>query len=268
MPLERRNKYTNLILLCRNHHKVIDAQEGKYSAERLHQIKIDHEVWVADQLAFDAARQFEEETYAGVVDKWEDLAHVEGWLAWSSHVLSFGQPEMQSDLDRDLRQLRGWLLNRVWPRRYPDLKNAFENFRRVLEDFHECFWKHAEPLNDGQTLLTHKFYQIKEWDEGLYRKLLKQYEFHVYLVQDLMLELTRAANLVCDQIRQHLTPSYRLDSGRLMVQTGPSSDLAFRDIVVEYDSNERELDFPYPGFQAFLTKRGGRSLYFDSGIEP
>jgi hypothetical protein len=41
MPLEQRNDYSNLILLCRKHHKVIDAQELTYSVEVLHQVKRD-----------------------------------------------------------------------------------------------------------------------------------------------------------------------------------------------------------------------------------
>jgi hypothetical protein len=38
--------YDNLILLCANHHKLIDDQVDYYSVERLQQIKRDHEDWV------------------------------------------------------------------------------------------------------------------------------------------------------------------------------------------------------------------------------
>jgi HNH endonuclease len=121
MPLERRNSYANLILLCRNHHKVIDAQEGEYTVSGLHEMKAVHEAWVAAQLGFDAAKQRDDELYAGMIETWERLAHVDEWLDWGSRVLGGGQPSMRVEIDRDLRELRSWLLNRVWPRRYPSL---------------------------------------------------------------------------------------------------------------------------------------------------
>ena len=42
--------YSNLILLCCNHHKEIDDQTYKYTTKKLIQIKIDHENWVNEKL--------------------------------------------------------------------------------------------------------------------------------------------------------------------------------------------------------------------------
>ncbi|MFA4830486.1 MAG: HNH endonuclease [Thermodesulfovibrionales bacterium] len=44
------NKYDNLILLCRIHHKIIDDQPNTYTVERLRKIKVTHEKWVRDSL--------------------------------------------------------------------------------------------------------------------------------------------------------------------------------------------------------------------------
>ena len=48
-PKEQRNKYENLILLCRNHHAAIDKQDSIHSVEDLRTMKADHERWVSDQ---------------------------------------------------------------------------------------------------------------------------------------------------------------------------------------------------------------------------
>lgn len=45
------NKYENLILLCRNHHREVDQQPNSYSVTILKNWKTDHERWVADRLA-------------------------------------------------------------------------------------------------------------------------------------------------------------------------------------------------------------------------
>ena len=42
--------YENLILLCRVHHKTMDDQPNHYTAERLRDIKTEHEKWVNDRL--------------------------------------------------------------------------------------------------------------------------------------------------------------------------------------------------------------------------
>jgi|GEM_PF-1334847 len=50
LSLEYRNTYSNMILLCRNHHIVIDQDVDKFSVPYLHKIKADHENWIAEQL--------------------------------------------------------------------------------------------------------------------------------------------------------------------------------------------------------------------------
>lgn len=47
---EDRRKHPNLILLCREHHKIIDSQPNTYSVAVLRQMKIDHEFWVERML--------------------------------------------------------------------------------------------------------------------------------------------------------------------------------------------------------------------------
>ena len=43
LPLEERDKYDNLILLCEEHHTIVDNQVYTYPVERLRQMKVDHE---------------------------------------------------------------------------------------------------------------------------------------------------------------------------------------------------------------------------------
>jgi len=44
------NGYDNLILLCMNHHKIIDDNEDKYTVNKLIEIKNKHEAWVFAKL--------------------------------------------------------------------------------------------------------------------------------------------------------------------------------------------------------------------------
>lgn len=268
MPMEKRNLYSNLILLCRNHHKIIDAQASEYTVTKLRHMKLEHEAWVEAQLGFDKARQIDEVQYASMIDQWERLAHVDTWTGWTSGSFFGGQPAISVAIDRDLFELRTWLFNRVWSGRCPELESALQNFRFVLDDFQETFRQHARPNGDRE-LMTEKFYKIDHWNEDLYRRLVQQYEFHVDLVQDLTLELTRASNLVCDRVRRHLFHSYRLEEGRLFVQLGPTvDDLRDHAAIIQYDANERQRDAPYPGLPKFLIERSQRDYVFGKGTEP
>jgi hypothetical protein len=48
MPLDERNRYENLILLCEEHHHLVDRQEATYPVEKLLQMKYDHEAVIAE----------------------------------------------------------------------------------------------------------------------------------------------------------------------------------------------------------------------------
>src|SRR5258708_13805510 len=50
LPMELRNLYSNLILLCPTHHTEIDNNEREWTVEKLHQMKQEHEEWINERL--------------------------------------------------------------------------------------------------------------------------------------------------------------------------------------------------------------------------
>lgn len=55
LPTGNGDEYSNLILLCKVHHKVVDDQHTDYPAERLKELKLQHERWVSKSLASENA---------------------------------------------------------------------------------------------------------------------------------------------------------------------------------------------------------------------
>ncbi len=49
-PPDEIDSYDNLLLLCRTHHKMVDDQLSTFTPEALHQLKGNHEAWVAETL--------------------------------------------------------------------------------------------------------------------------------------------------------------------------------------------------------------------------
>src|SRR6516164_6179347 len=54
---DERDKYDNLILMCKTHHKLIDDQPETYTVEILHDMKDKHIEWVNVNLSSDAEKQ-------------------------------------------------------------------------------------------------------------------------------------------------------------------------------------------------------------------
>lgn len=258
------DSYQNLILLCRNHHKLVDDNPDYYTVDMLKAMKANHEEWVRTSLdGFDANRQRDEETYAEYVETWSELIDFDHWSSWTSGLLSAGQPVLDADVFEQLGQVAEWLFARVWPKRLPQLEDAFVNFLWVLQDFLKVFYKHAERV--GNILRTEKFYRVAHRDPELYEEISLEHSFHVDLVEDLALELTRAANFVCDRVRQYVYPNYRIKEGVVVIKSGPYWLFEWRKHRPEYREPER-TSVPYPGLEEFKRIRSTRDIAFGTGI--
>lgn len=194
--------------------------------------------------------------------EWAAKLDLDNWRGWTSFLLSNDHPRMDADHDARLEDLRNWLLARAWPEGFDAVRAGFTNFRLVLQDFHEAFRSRASV--EGSMLITKKFYQIDEWDPERYKSLSNQYKDHVDLVQDLVLELNRAANFVCDRVREAIDPRFRMIEGRAVVESGPTMEMRFVQLAAEYRGAER-VDRPYPGIEAFREVRYSRADGFCFG---
>jgi hypothetical protein len=262
LPMNRRDLFENLVILCNTCHKIVDDQFLHYTVELLRKLKQDHESWVLETLGVgDERKRCDDLTYADYVDSWAAQADLANWLDWSYGMLSNGRPRMRADRAERLEQLKTWILGRVWPGRYPELEAAFHNFRRVLEDLLNTFHLGAEAVGDG-ILLSTRNYSPKEWlEQEEFEAGLARHEKHVYLVMDLMAELTRAANYVSDRVRQHLSPTYRLKEGLVLMMGGPFENGADRTFRLQYRGEER-VSIPYPGLAKFVSQRAKRDYCF------
>jgi len=170
---------------------------------------------------------------------------------------------MKVEVFRTLEELGRWILSRVWPPGFERLRGAFDNFKAVLEDLLYVFARHMAEKNG--IYWTERFYRIPEYDPKHYEALSKQFDMHVGLVSDLTLELTRAVNWICAEVRATIDRSYRLKEGMLLVDSGPYRGLNFITHRVEYRPQDFEgRSLPYAGLDDFATTRFRRDLTLDS----
>ncbi len=143
-----RDHHSNLILLCGNHHKLVDDQENGWPVERMRRVKSEHEAWVTRTLAFDASAAESKEPLFHMIQSGADLWSLIA-SAWS--FLPSYSEENRTDAEIEqlismLDELKDWM----------DIASSLESLkeqrdarRRMDEILEEC-------VNSGYFLYSRK----------------------------------------------------------------------------------------------------------------
>jgi hypothetical protein len=265
---EQRDLYSNLILLCSTHHKIIDDQEIEYTVEKLQLFKESHEKWVQENLNVDQKKTKDDEVYAIYIEKFIELTSINRWNDWTSWMLGMGEslPKLEFDL---LMEVPNYIVSRIWSGRYLKLEQAFYNFKDIVNDLIGVYYLY--PNERTNSYAVEKFYReyYREnfpnggFDEKKVDIMINKYYYHVSLIKDLILELTRAANYILDLIREYIFEGFMIAEGALMVTDGGVN--GYSSSRVEYRRAERE-ELPYKGLRDFMMARSTRDLHFGNGI--
>jgi hypothetical protein len=258
MSMADRNSYANILLLCGTHHTYIDKEEGiHFSAAILHEMKRTHEAMVAaGQTRTD--QSITRENMRALAKEWARLTNVDEWSGWTSWLLDV-QPLIKMDLFRELSAAGEWLMARIWPDSYPRTRKAMTNYLRVHADFIQYFSRIGH-LDGGDLLISKYQQEISDWDPTRYDRALARFEEETRTVAELTVELTRAANLVCDEVRSEVDDQFRVVEGKLLIIV--PQGLGHRKVVPEYSVEERAAELPYPGIEAFGDARISRDFHF------
>lgn len=269
LTYEQRNKYENLILLCSIHHKIIDDQEDEYTVEKLLQYKVVHENWVRNNLNIDTKKIKDDEIYATYIEKFITLTDLNNWTNWTSWIFGTTEffPKEQFNL---LKTLPDYIVSRIWPQRYTKLEASLINLKNIVNDLVNVYYEYPKERSDGYAIerFYRNYYRERFSDSNGYsykneQIALEKYEYHVALIEDLVLELTRAANFVCDQIRNYIFEGFRIEEGALLITRGDFS--GYKTFRIEYRGVER-TEFPYPGLRKFMEDRMTRDMHIGEGI--
>lgn len=255
------DNYDNLILMCSEHHKLIDDNPELYTVEKLKEMKKNHENYILNLKKRSSLNNDNIiENVLFLIEKWCKLVNIDNWEGWTSFMLSNGHPRIHVKQLDNLHEANKLICGMILPDFYIDLKNAFDNFMHVSSDLITLFREYCYESNG--LYITERFYRTNPYDEYLYESLLEKFNFHVNLVQDLVLELTRAANFICDKVREYIDPNFRLKEGILSVVTGPEYDLSYTTLYPQYfiDTNSK-VDL-YKNLDTFKIERLSRDFYF------
>jgi len=262
MPIEERDGYTNLILLCLEHHTIVDADESYWTVGRLHEMKANHEKGVRDRMSPEDSRSLQlDVAYATIITDWTTRGALEDWSVIYGSLLAptpHAAPETKNQID----SARTWLLNRMWPGSRPNIDATFRTLRHVMDDLGiiiDCWFRKW-----GGEELWHRPRFKDQWVDN-YDELADRAEWIVGVIHDVVFEMTRAANQAILEITLELDPTFRRAEGFLTLDR-QGAGLYFDKYVPRYEEGTYRPDI-YPGLRDFTTERAHRSIYFGEGFD-
>jgi hypothetical protein len=268
--IDDRHGYANLVLMCARHSIVIDDPRAGYGVEQVVSMKQEHDRAMS-AIRSETQRRADALLLrnAAIVDEWERRVSLDEWQRWVGPVFGDGHPRMRREDFDHLSETRRWMFSRVWPGTEPILEEAFENFRWVAQDLQFVLEHYPHGVLAAQGWVApQRFYNERGWIAriGDHHRLDDLYDWYAFLLEDLALELTRAANLVCEAVRQTIDPRYRLAEGLVVLESGPYADFLTRLHRPRYPTGSGWS--PYRGLDDFLIAREHRDEHRGTGTVP
>lgn len=186
-----------------------------------------------------------------IIYKWCDYIDIDNWYKWTSSLILGFQPNMNISINKKLKELVEWMFVRVWPDSYSEVKMAMLNFFNILDDFLKLFDRYYKKKRN--------YYIIKTYTESGLN--LNAYTYYIMLIRDLVFELTRAANYICDIVRQSIDAEFRTTEGKISVYFGQDVNSEYIICKPEYSCNERKLLMPYKELEQFKIDRFKRDIH-------
>lgn len=210
-----RDRYPNLILLCRNHHKVIDKDPLAWPIEKLHQIKADHELWVETKFT-DSNDSIPGKIYSDLINTATEKLMLQYWSWFTDHaVRSLLSEEFVDGVDHFCVMVK----KTIWPHKIKELEKAIINLCDRASLYVSTFTNKAI-LRDGPQPNEGFYIEDKSWkrvwrrDYDLYVAASKEWENKC---TSLLFNLVVALNEYADTVRQTFKPNYFVYQGKFII---------------------------------------------------
>lgn len=130
---EERDSYHNLVLLCPNHHKLIDKNVDEYPIEKLHMIKSQHEFWVESTLseANNKTARASDIIYAHLIDLAVEGCSLDNRENWIS-ALSRSSYRLRIEIYDKAIEFTIKIYKAVFPGKLIELESAMKLFASTM----------------------------------------------------------------------------------------------------------------------------------------
>ncbi|WP_299672977.1 hypothetical protein [uncultured Polaribacter sp.] len=213
LPIDERNKYSNLILLCSHHHKIIDKDEDNWPIEVLHNIKDEHELWVEESLTSTTITP-ETIVYSNIID------NLNSYLKLDKYNWYIGNA-VRNIIHNDLIDAGDYIEERLlaidWPGTDKELEKSITVLMESFSKYINHFLKHA-----SNSAPDYEFYR----EDTDYKQIYPNPNYH-YISQRNMLWAKKNFFLLSDYIinlnsfvknvRRNFNPLFHLKRGKFLI---------------------------------------------------
>jgi hypothetical protein len=98
------------------------------------------------------------EFYLNFILDFSKNININGWTAWASNLCSTDPMINYRFYDFTLKEINVDLHSKIWPGACPQVKNAFLNLSRILNDFICVFDQHASSLRNNRDVMVYDRY--------------------------------------------------------------------------------------------------------------
>lgn len=237
-----RDSYENLILLCPNHHTIIDKEPTKFTVDKLKTIKKNHELWVQNSLSSpqDLNQLSQELIYAELVDAAIKYCHLNEWDKWTFGTLE-PVPVWPHSLPQDIFYFRQKIFKTDFPGTLVEFEKSIQTLSLLLDKSAALFREHCDLKEDSNGNLYYqgdRFYRIQEWDQNKYYSLLHKFDDWVQQCHQLILDSTKAANWFRDVVRRDINPMF-FATEKFTVIYPWSESFSHKHLLLEYEHAEK-----------------------------
>ncbi|MCW5314627.1 hypothetical protein GTQ43_12630 [Nostoc sp. KVJ3] len=229
LTTEERDSYSNLILLCPNHHTIIDKNPKDFPVEKLHALKTEHELWVIQTLSQtgDLNKQARDIIYTTLIDAAVEHCHLSQWKQWTFGTLE-PFPRWSFELPEDFFQFRQKVLITDFPCTLIELERAIKTLSILLHKAARVFQQHCKIQEDTNGKLFYdcdQFYKISQWNPERYKRLSQEFDDWLEECHQLIIDATKAANWFREVVRRDINPMFFAAEGKFTVTIPWSGDM-------------------------------------------
>ncbi len=211
LTLDERNRYPNLVLLCKPHHEMIDQSFSAWPIERLHQVKADHEVWVETCLVM--ATNVMLEVYTDLIMSATSSLCLESWATVSDNAVRGLSSEK---IINGIYSFAERVFRANWPDALPELRAAIENLSQRAHACAEHYMTLAIDRGNGH-YMEDRAWKTTMWSQAEYARFEARSTKWRRRHADLLCDFVVALNVYAEAVRQYLKPRYFIYEGRFAV---------------------------------------------------
>lgn len=241
MSEEQRKSIDNCIWLCKNHARLIDTDETKYTVELLKKWKQDTETYVSKIVALGKKKA---ENNIHIFEEWYKRFLISDWGNISSFFLK-PRPMIRIEVYDILHNAVIWLEKNIHLIKDNTLFLYLKSFLNIAKSLDKTFISHSEISGLIYRLVPYRYGDSVYKSSGDYNRIEE-------LLFELVFELTKSANKISDILREE----YRCEFANEKINIYYTCDVTVEStsIVPEYEEGEN-TDFSFDDFLKDEQKR-------------